>query len=652
MMGGELYHTCNEPVYAHTSSKAKAYFPPLISLVHVDSGGSDSIEQQLRRNWHTYTTNVKETIILEDVINVLCGSQGTVFRFDPGTYRLRYSSFVDRKNDATLCMMAEEILELAVMQQRVQEFVRENDNGFIGLSFCEVLNVLLQELQSRIAQFDDSQRKMGAGLQRLKLYLKPALHTFELLTMVTAKGNLKGAELINMLASTCQMFGTGDARRSLAGHLMKQSMEAYCYLLDPWVNHGRIYDPCQEFFIVDSGASGVESETYTIVWTRVPVVMKDIAEQILETGIYIRILSRSRGRALPASQPIQYTSMEELKETIASLHQVASDELMKHVIFDRNLMEILESLHRFFLLARADYVANMLADARHWTLHDAVNLNFQEAVAQSSLRMDPNRLLFSLEPEQKGKIEFRARSYEDLAKMVTMKFKVEWPLHIFFTDDVMAKYQAIFKFLLQLKQTEHDLANMWLMHVKWKRLPLTPSAQLRLNFIFVCIERMLFFCRNIAYLSTIEITERSFNLMLQKYENHLKTTNADQSVSFVIQQHRQFVDQVVKDSMIDDNTVGPYIHRALSLCVLFATQVIAFLDQYETDAKDDHSAAVEQATNFASELLHNHGYIAMVETASTQFDKHLRDLVAVLEGDDAKYHTSLLLRLNYNGFFK
>ncbi|ORM41482.1 Gamma-tubulin complex component 2 [Babesia sp. Xinjiang] len=548
--------------------------------------------------------------------------------------------------------MAEEILELAVMQRRVQEFVRENERGFVSLSFCEVLNVLLQELQSRVTQFADSQNKMGAGLQRLKLYLKPALHTFELLTMVIEKGPLKGAELINMLASTCQMYGTGDARRSLANHLMKQAMEAYCYLMYPWLNFGEIYDPSHEFFVVHkkTGKVAPEDEAYAIEWMRVPLLMKDIAEKILETGVYIRILTRSKGRKIPEPQPLQFTSIEELTESVIALHQTASDALMKYVVFECNLMQVLESVHRFFLLARADYAVNMLADMHQRTLNDSINLNFQEAVAQSSLRNDKYRHLFSFKLEQKDlTLGLNTKRCEDIARWVVMRFNAKWPLHIFFTDDIMAKYQMAFRFMLQLKQSEHDLAMIWLTHMKWKRLPLTPSAQLRLNFTFVNIERMLFLCRSIAYLSTIDVTERSFNLMLQNYENHLKNAKTDQSFCFVVDQHRQFVDQVIQGCMIDDSKVGPYVKRAISICVLFASQVLTFLEQHEIERRDPR--CVDVTTKFASELLHNQGYIAMVETASRQFDENLRDLVAMLEGPDAKNYTGLLLHLNYNGFF-
>eukprot|EP00371_Babesia_bovis_P001009 XP_001609656.1 spc97 / spc98 family protein [Babesia bovis T2Bo] len=547
--------------------------------------------------------------------------------------------------------MAEEILMLAKMQHQVQEFVRDNERGLVTLSLCEVMNVLLQELQSRIAQFEESQCKMGTGLQKFKLYLKPALHTFELLTMVINNANLKGAKLLNTLYTTCQMFGVGDARRSLANHLLKQTMEAYCYLIDQWLNYGQLYDPYQEFFIVETGQQNVpESVTYQIDWDRVPVMLEDIAEKILQTGIYVRILLGSKNRAVSEPNPVHYTTMEELKETIGAIHQIASDNLMKYLVLEKNLMDVFESLHAFFLMARSDYLCNLLAEGQHRNLNEAFSLNFHEALEQSTLRNDPNKHLFSLDIDDKAMPGLRINKCDNLAKIVTMKFRVEWPLHMFVTKSTLENYQTMFKFLLQLKQAERDLSNIWLMHMKWKRLAFTPNAQIRLNFVFVNIQRMLFLCRNVAYLSTIEVTERNFNILMQTYEKHMQNNNANQSVCFVIEQQKNFVEQVVKQSMVNDGIVGPHIHRAISLCILFATQVIAFLDQHQMDNKGQEHDNVEQTTRFASELLHNQGYIAMVTTAATQFDKHLRELVAILEANES-VNNSLLLRLNYSGFF-
>ncbi|CDR94967.1 spc97 / spc98 family protein, putative [Babesia bigemina] len=668
---GELYQSCVEPEFAHTAAVTSAYFPPLISLVHVNRGGSDALELRLRRNWPTYPANVKESIVLEDVINVLCGSEGTLYHVEHASYAVHRSPILDRswstrsrpnavtENDATLCMMAEEILELAVMQRKVQDFVQDNERGFVVLSLCEVLNVLLQELQSRIAQFDESQRNVGMGLQRFKLYIQPAIHTFEVLQGVIAKSRATGAALLNTLAATCQLYGTGDARRGLANHLFKQAMEAYCHLVDTWISFGELYDPCQEFFVVRKGPpteASEEEQTFGIDWSRVPNVMKDIAETILNTGMYIRILARSKGKALPNYQPLQFTSVEELKAHVATLHQVASDELVKYIVADCNLMEMLESVHRFLLLSRADYVTNILADLDHNTLHESINLSFQEAVAQSSLRNDAYKHLYALRlVDGSAPLGLSTRPDSNISKRLKLCFTVEWPMQIFFSEDVMAKYQTAFNFLLQLKQTEHALSRIWLTHMKWKRLPLMPSAQLRLNYTFVIVERMLFLCRNIAYLCTVEVTERNFNLMLQTYENHLKNDKAQQSFSFIVSRHHQFVDQVTKDCMIDDEAVAPSINRALSLCNIFATQVLEFLEQRETDSgaarQPDRHAELERATKFTTDLLHNEGYIAMVGTASHQFDRHMRALLALLQGTEERHQSSLLLRLTYNGYF-
>lgn len=651
---GVLYHSCVEPDFTHAASTSSTYFPPLIALSNAGSGTVESLEHQLGENWASYPVSVKESLILEDILNVLCGSDGTLFSIDRRSYNVRVSAIIDRKTDATLYLTATEILEFAVMQRKVGDFVQNNERGFVALSFCEVLNVLLQELQSRIAQFDALHRKGGLRLQRFKVYIQPALHTFEVLTMICAQGEMTGTALINVLASVKQMFGTGDARHSLANHLMKQAMEAYCHLIDPWIHFGELNDPCQEFFVVAKRADMVQPQEFCIEWVRVPDVIKDVAQIILRTGCYVRILSNIKRNVLIEAQPLQFTSIEQLKEKIIATQRAVSDELMKYIVLECSLMDVIESVHRFFLMARGDYISIMLEDAAQKEALDTLNLIFHEAVGRSSLRYDSHRDLYSLEVE-KGEAR-GATNTSDVLRMVNLHFDVQWPLQIFFSDQVMRKYQRIFSFLFQLKQTVRALSKIWLSHMKWKRLPLAPSSQLRLNYTFVSIERMLFLCRNIEYLCIFDVAERNFNLMLQTYENYVKASKDQQPFHSIAQEHEQFINQVIEQCMMDDSTISPLIQRALSICNVFSTQVLTFLEQWEVEAgyttnKHGH-IQLERATKFTSELLRNQGYIAMVDTAARQFDKHLSALVSALEESEAHRSNSLLLRLTYNGFFK
>ncbi|KAK1442555.1 gamma tubulin complex like protein [Babesia gibsoni] len=654
---GMLYQSCVEPQFQHTADVSNPYFPPLIALCNVQDDNYDALERQIWRHWASYPANVKESIVLEDLINVLCGSDGTLFGVEKGSYKMRCSPIIDLNNDVTLYTMATEVLELAIMQRKVQDFVNSNDRGFVALSFCEVINVLLQELQGRITQFDRSHRKGAMSLQMFKLSLQPALHTFEVLTMITSNGNMTGAALVNVLTSVNDMFGTGDPRRSLVNHLMKQAFESYCYMVDPWVHFGELYDPCQEFFVVQNRRDVIQKGTqeFTIDWIRVPEVIKDVAQIILDTGYYVRILSNSRRKLTFEDQRLHAKNAEEFKEKVIALNQYVSGELMRYIIVECNLMDVLESVHRFYLMARGDYVSILLADSSD--IHESTNLRFHEAVALSSLRNDEYRQKYSMEFGREAGSGEGAMAYsQDSVKVVGLYFKIEWPLKMFFNDNILNKYQCVFGFLFQLKQTINALSRIWLSHMKWKGLPLAPSSQPRLNFTFVCIERMLFLCRNLEYMCTIEVTERNYNMMLQAYEGYISNAKVQQTFTSIAKDHEQFIGKVVEQCMMDDREIFPSVQRAVSICSVFATQVLTFLDQWYAasrgTADGTGTVRLQRGAKLTSELLQNPGYIAMIGSAYRQFEKHTSSLMTLLGKSEEHSEGSLFLRLTYNGFYR
>lgn len=44
---------------------------------------------------------------------------------------------------------------------------------------------------------------------------------------------------------------------------------------------------------------------------------------------------------------------------------------------------------------------------------------------------------------------------------ISLIFQAPWPLQLIFTDEVMAKYQVIFRFLLKIRHVQTRLGHMW-----------------------------------------------------------------------------------------------------------------------------------------------------------------------------------------------
>ncbi|KAF9609549.1 hypothetical protein IFM89_016910 [Coptis chinensis] len=44
---------------------------------------------------------------------------------------------------------------------------------------------------------------------------------------------------------------------------------------------------------------------------------------------------------------------------------------------------------------------------------------------------------------------------------IALEYNVDWPLQLFFTQDVLSKYLKVFQYLLRLKRTQMELEKSW-----------------------------------------------------------------------------------------------------------------------------------------------------------------------------------------------
>ncbi|XLR03839.1 hypothetical protein S83_070039 [Arachis hypogaea] len=44
---------------------------------------------------------------------------------------------------------------------------------------------------------------------------------------------------------------------------------------------------------------------------------------------------------------------------------------------------------------------------------------------------------------------------------LALEYSVDWPLHLFLTQEVLSKYLRVFQYLLRLKRTQMELEKLW-----------------------------------------------------------------------------------------------------------------------------------------------------------------------------------------------
>ncbi|KAL6500310.1 Gamma-tubulin complex component 4 [Orobanche hederae] len=221
-------------------------------------------------------------------------------------------------------------------------------------------------------------------------------------------------------------------------------------------------------------------------------MLKDSSVQTILTGEEL----------LPQSEADKIEStLQDLKESsefhkrsfetaVDSIKAIAANHLWQLVVVRADLNGHLKALKDYFLLAKGDFFQSFLEESRllmrlpprQSTAEADLMVPFQLAAIKTigeedkyfsrvSLRM-PGITLKSSHVELP-----RAKAYSDGDSgvqvdtsmemsvdgwdVIALEYSVDWPLHLFFTQEVLSKYLRIFQYLLRLKRSQMELEKSW-----------------------------------------------------------------------------------------------------------------------------------------------------------------------------------------------
>lgn len=352
-------------------------------------------------------------------------------------------------------------------------------------------------------------------------------------------------------------------------------------------------------------------------------------------------------RKLQNLQAKSFFDIVEFDRTVNELKQCVTKLLWHVAVEEAQLMQQLRLVKEFFLMGRGDLFLEFIKLTAHIlnkapTNHTSrdINLAFQMALRKMHLNdesaIDSFNFVVPVLPSENEHVDTDATDLgsntpDDERQdpnekrgwgMITLKYKVVWPLHLLFNPVTLNDYNILFRFLLRVKKTQIDLWNLWSEHMHHKDIDIG-VIQLRNNLIFIV--------DNLQYYLQVDVMESQYIVM----ETTMKNTRNFEDIQ---KAHSVFLANVLSQTFLLDsgtgkkNPVNKLIHLLLRLCDDFILQ-----------------ASMWEVGNLL--LTEKEELKTLYETLDSVMDWLTKTLNKVRAQPSGEHLARLLLRLDFNRWF-
>ncbi|KAL8530985.1 hypothetical protein ACS0TY_007843 [Phlomoides rotata] len=350
---------------------------------------------------------------------------------------------------------------------------------------------------------------------------------------------------------------------------------------------------------------------------------------------------------------------------IDSIKAIAANHLWQLIVVRADLNGHLKALKDYFLLAKGDFFQSFLEESRQLmrlpprqsTAEADLMVPFQLAAIKTIGEEDKYYARVSLRlpriTVKSSHLELpKAKAYSDgdlgiqsdtSAEMfidgwdgIALEYSVDWPLQLFFTQEVLSKYLRIFQYLLRLKRTQMELEKSWAsaMHQdhsdfakhRSDGIDSSISQQRRQHFrlMWRVRERMAFLIRNLQFYIQVDVIESQWNVLQAHLQNSHDFTEL---VGF----HQEYLSALISQSFLDIGSVSRILYGIMKLCLQFC---------WKLENQDIKESTTE------------------LEYIAEEFNKKSNSLYTILRSSRmvgsqrAPFLRRFLLRLNFNSFFE
>ncbi|KDO30162.1 hypothetical protein SPRG_05354 [Saprolegnia parasitica CBS 223.65] len=579
---------------------------------------------------------LQERALIDDILYVLLGIEGKYIRRNDATKAttstasyLKSSAFarvpspyldlsteifdsfsfgIDAAvTDASLAALASKVIVLGTYYLHVTHYIetrRRYEYGQVCHAFCAGLKVLLREYTVVVAQLEHLAMRGDLSLSKLWFYVQPSLRAMELLSnVVKSSVAQQGGALLSGIA---HVPTSGDAKAtSVLNFLLEKASAPYLQMLELWIYHGELKDPYDEFMVASDETlqkEEVSDDPWSKYWERRYTLR---ATHVLTTGKYLNVF-RTCGRHIncPFAATIPHAeSARRFDELVDKAHAYASTLLVDLLLEEHDLMNRLRSIKHYFLMDQGDFFVdfmdaaepelNLRADKLLASrLESLLHLSLQTSTCASDPYKDdlmcvlsPHDLISQMEAihERSQKVG-RAPLSSSVASSLndpgykaidalTLDYKVTWPLSLVISSGALNKYQMIFRHLFFCKHVERRLCDAWRNHQTTKELGLR-SALIK---SYCLRQRMLHFQQNFVYYMMFEVISPRWHAL------ETTLTSGIGSVDDVLNTHRDFLDQCLKECLLTDPELLRVLTKLMTVCLTFANSIDRFTRPYRLD---------------------------------------------------------------------
>ncbi|KAL4572123.1 hypothetical protein LXL04_018892 [Taraxacum kok-saghyz] len=417
-----------------------------------------------------------------------------------------------------------------------------------------------------------------------------------------------------------------------------------------------------------------------------------VAESILFAGKAIRVLRNPSSafrsvdarhkklmgdELLPQSEADKIEMMlQNLKESsefhkrsfegaVDSIRAIAASHLWQLVVVRADLNGHLKAIKDYFLLAKGDFFQSFLEESRQLmrlpprqsTAEADLLVPFRLAVTKTindddkffsrvKLRMPASGTKTSIKSSKSeaSKLKYTDNDSNLLSDSsvemsldgwdgIALEYSIDWPLQLFFTQEVLSRYGRIFQYLLRLKRTQMELEKSWESVMQQdhsnfskRRVNGSTSQQRRQCFrpMWRVREHMAFLIRNLQFYIQVDVIESQWNVL---------QTHIEESRDFaeLVDFHQEYLSALISQSFLDIGSVSRILDGIMKLCLQFCWKI----ENQETNA-----STIE------------------LERITEEFNKKSNSLYTILRSSRlagsqrAPFLRRFLLRLNFNSYFE
>lgn len=348
---------------------------------------------------------------------------------------------------------------------------------------------------------------------------------------------------------------------------------------------------------------------------------------------------------------------------VDSIRAIAASHLWQLVVVRADLNGHLKALKDYFLLAKGDFFQCFLEESRQM-----MRLPPRQSTAEADL-MVPFQLaaIKTIGEEEKyfSRVSLRMPSFGSAVKSsqvdlpktgstsaslsnasseisldgwdgIALEYSVDWPLQLFFTQEVLSQYLRVFQYLLRLKRTQMELEKSWasVMHQdhtdfakrRNDRLNCSVSQQRRQRFrpMWRVREHMAFLIRNLQFYIQVDVIESQWNVL----QAHIQDSH---DFTELVGFHQEYLSALISQSFLDIGSVSRILDSIMKLCLQFCWSI-------ENQENNPNTSELEHLTE--------------------EFNKKSNSLYTILRSSRlagsqrAPFLRRFLLRLNFNLFFE